>query len=114
MSEDEVREEFSTFLEQHPDGKIHKREFKEMLEKVGNLVVWLILAFWCSNVGDSSSSISAQTLPGQDATCMQKHIFRCYDENENGYIDFVEFMVALQLAQQKHDFHIFYLAGPSS
>ena len=24
---------------------------------------------------------------------MQKHIFRCYDENENGYIDFVEFMV---------------------
>lgn len=108
MSEDEVREEFSTFLEQHPDGKIHKREFKEMLEKVGNLVVWLILAFWCSNVGDSSSSISAQTLPGQDATCMQKHIFRCYDENENGYIDFVEFMVALQhTAQQKHDFHIF-------
>lgn len=61
-----------------------------------------------SNIGDSSSSISAQTLPGQDATCMQKHIFRCYDENENGYIDFVEFMVALQhTAQQKHDFHIF-------
>ena len=34
-----------------------------------------------------------QALPGQDATRMQKHIFRCYDENENGYIDFVEFMV---------------------
>ena len=45
MSEDEVREEFSTFLEQHPDGKIHKREFKEMLEKVGSLVVLLISAF---------------------------------------------------------------------
>ena len=42
MSEDEVREEFSTFLEHHPDGKIHKREFKKMLEKVGNLVVLLI------------------------------------------------------------------------
>ena len=34
-----------------------------------------------------------EALPGQDATRMQKHIFRCYDENENGYIDFVEFMV---------------------
>jgi len=70
MSEDEVREEFSTFLEHHPDGKIHKREFKKMLEK---------------------------TLPGQDATCMQKHIFRCYDENENGYIDFVEFMLVFHI-----------------
>ena len=37
MSEDEVREEFSTFLEHHPDGKIHKREFKKMLEKVNIL-----------------------------------------------------------------------------
>ena len=37
MSEDEVREEFSTFLEQHPDGKIHKREFKKMLGKVNIL-----------------------------------------------------------------------------
>ena len=34
MSEDEVREEFSKFLEQHHDGKIHKREFKKMLEQV--------------------------------------------------------------------------------
>ena len=84
MSEDEVREEFSTFLEQHPDGKIHKREFKKR--------------WWCHIFEDSSSSIHVQTLPGQDATCMQKHIFRCYDENENGYIDFVEFMVTLQLS----------------
>ena len=42
MSEDEVREEFSTFLEQHPDGKIHKREFKKMLEKVV-----VVLRFCC-------------------------------------------------------------------
>ena len=29
-----MREEFSKFLEQHHDGKIHKREFKKMLEQV--------------------------------------------------------------------------------
>ena len=122
MSEDEVREEFSTFLEQHPDGKIHKREFKKMLEKVMVMVVMMMAMvvmvmvkikqhpdgkihkrefkkrWWCHIFEDSSSSIHVQTLPGQDATCMQKHIFRCYDENENGYIDFVEFMVTLQLS----------------
>ena len=38
-----------------------------------------------------------QALPGQDATRMQKHIFRCYDENENGYIDFVEFMLIFHI-----------------
>ena len=57
---------------------------------------------------DSSTSLVVQTLPGQDATCMQKHIFRCYDENENGYIDFVEFMVSLQLAQNINSVYFFF------
>ena len=94
MSEDEVRQEFSKFLEQHHDGKIHKREFKKMLEQV----------FFFTRVNLKDSTIlrmTVQTLPGQDATCMQKHIFRCYDENENGYIDFVEFMVRPQLCIMK-------------
>ena len=98
-----MRGEFSKFLEQHHDGKIHKREFKKMLEQV----------FFFTRVHLKDSTIlqmTVQTLPGQDATCMQKHIFRCYDENENGYIDFVEFMVRPQLCITKEPiqlvFHI--------
>ena len=32
-------------------------------------------------------------LPGKESKKMVPHIFRVYDENQNGYIDFVEFMV---------------------
>merc|ERR1719493_345131 len=35
----------------------------------------------------------AQALPKKDASKMEKHVFRVYDTNSDGVIDFVEFMV---------------------
>ena len=32
-------------------------------------------------------------LPKEDASKMEKHVFRVYDTNNDGFIDFVEFMV---------------------
>lgn len=34
-----------------------------------------------------------KALPKKDANKMTKHVFRIYDENDDGYVDFPEFMV---------------------
>lgn len=70
LSEEEIRNEFNNFLAEHPDGKIRRREFKKMLKVA---------------------------LPGKDASSMEKHMFRCYDENDNGYIDPAEFMIVFHI-----------------
>ena len=31
--------------------------------------------------------------PKKDASKMEKHVFRIYDENNDGHVDFVEFVV---------------------
>eukprot|EP00092_Neocalanus_flemingeri_P043876 GFUD01048496.1.p1 GENE.GFUD01048496.1~~GFUD01048496.1.p1 ORF type:complete len:171 (+),score=50.83 GFUD01048496.1:52-513(+) len=37
--------------------------------------------------------IMSSALPKKDASKMEKHVFRIYDTNNDGYVDFVEFMV---------------------
>merc|ERR1712113_60122 len=39
------------------------------------------------------TKMMSQALPKKDASKMEKHVFRVYDSNNDGYIDFVEFMV---------------------
>ena len=39
--------------------------------------------------------IIVQALPKREIPNMEKHLFRVYDTNKDGYIDFVEFMVRL-------------------
>ena len=36
----------------------------------------------------------SKALPKKDASKMEKHVFRVYDTNADGFIDFVEFMVS--------------------
>merc|ERR1712071_457502 len=62
----QVREHFDAFVAEHPNGKMKKKDFREMM---------------------------AKALPKKDAGKMEKHVFRIYDTNNDGYIDFVEFMV---------------------
>jgi len=62
----QVREHFDAFVAEHPNGKMKKKDFREMM---------------------------AKALPKKDAGKMEKHVFRIYDTNDDGYIDFVEFMV---------------------
>merc|ERR1711973_348040 len=38
-----------------------------------------------------------KTMPKSDASKMEKHVFRIYDSNNDGYIDFVEFMLIFHI-----------------
>merc|ERR1712156_1361998 len=53
-----------------PAGWTPPKEFREMVEK---------------------------TMPKSDASKMEKHVFRIYDSNNDGYIDFVEFMLIFHI-----------------
>merc|ERR1711892_1600456 len=66
LDEVQVKEHFERFVEEHPEGRMKKKDFREMMEKA---------------------------LPKSDAGKMEKHMFRIYDVNDDGYIDFVEFMI---------------------
>ena len=66
LSEKEVKETFSDFVLQHPDGKMKRKDFRELM---------------------------SSALPKKDASKIEKHAFRIYDLNNDGHIDFVEFMV---------------------
>ena len=66
MGEKEVRDNFDAFLAEYPNGKMKPKVFCEMMTKV---------------------------MPKEDAGKMEKHVFRVYDANNDGVVDFTEFMV---------------------
>merc|ERR1712215_506199 len=66
LDEAQVKEAFNAFVTEHPNGRMKPKEFTAMM---------------------------SQALPKKDASKMEKHVFRAYDTNNDGYIDFVEFMV---------------------
>eukprot|EP00088_Acartia_fossae_P004275 TRINITY_DN11826_c0_g1_i1.p1 TRINITY_DN11826_c0_g1~~TRINITY_DN11826_c0_g1_i1.p1 ORF type:complete len:205 (+),score=96.43 TRINITY_DN11826_c0_g1_i1:31-615(+) len=66
MEKEGVKKAFDNFIAEHPNGKMKPKDFKAMM---------------------------SQALPKKDAGKMEKHVFRVYDSNNDGYIDFVEFMV---------------------
>merc|ERR1712180_372276 len=66
----QVREHFDAFVAEHPNGKMKKKDFREMMSKA---------------------------LPKKDAGKMEKHVFRIYDTNNDGYIDFPEFMIVFYI-----------------
>ena len=66
MTEERVREAFENFVKEHPNGKMKPKAFREMM---------------------------LFAMPKKDAAKMEKHVFRIYDANNDGYVDFVEFMV---------------------
>merc|ERR1711936_1280324 len=66
LDEAQVKESFDAFVAEHPNGKMKPKDFREMMSKA---------------------------LPKKDASKMEKHVFRIYDANNDGYIDFTEFML---------------------
>ena len=66
MDAAQVKEHFNAFLTAHPNGKMKPKDFREMM---------------------------AKAMPKKDASKMEKHVFRIYDTNNDGHVDFVEFMV---------------------
>merc|ERR1712168_1203383 len=66
LDEVQVKEAFDSWVAEHPNGKMKPKDFREMMSKA---------------------------LPKKDASKMEKHVFRIYDSNNDGYIDFSEFML---------------------
>ena len=66
LDEAQVKLSFDSFVTEHPDGKMKPKDFREMI---------------------------AKALPKKDANKMEEHVFRIYDSNNDGYIDFTEFML---------------------
>merc|ERR1719466_457111 len=66
LDQTQVKEAFNAFVAEHPNGCMKPKEFTAMM---------------------------SQILPKKDASKMEKHVFRVYDTNNDGFIDFVEFMV---------------------
>jgi len=70
ITRDEVDQQYENFLTRHPDGKITKRDFRNMMQAC---------------------------YPGTDTAKLESHIFRMYDSNGDGHIDFREFMIVLYI-----------------
>lgn len=70
LKEEEVKEHYENFITNHPKGKMDKSSFTEMM----NLCY-----------------------PDSDKDNIQKHIFRMYDSNKDGIIDFREFMFVVYI-----------------
>jgi len=70
LDEVQVKEAFNAFLVEHPKGKMKPKDFSEMMTKA---------------------------MPKKDASKMEKHVFRIYDSNNDGYIDFIEFMLIFHI-----------------
>ena len=65
-----VRKAFNAFVEEHPEGRVKLKAFRQMMTK---------------------------TMSKKDACKMEKHVFRIYDTNNDGSIDFIEFMLIFQI-----------------
>merc|ERR1711942_129996 len=70
LDEAQVKDAFDSFVNEHPNGKMKPKDFREMMSKA---------------------------LPKKDASKMEKHVFRIYDSNNDGYIDFTEFMLVFHI-----------------
>jgi len=68
-----VRDQFNKFIKDHPNGRMKKKEFRELM---------------------------SQALPKKQICKMEDHVFRIYDTNNDGFIDFVEFMVVYHVMSE--------------
>ena len=69
----QARQHFTFWLKQHPDGKMNKKDLKAMMIK------------------------ALPKFTEDEADKMENHIFRIYDKNQNGFIDFHEFMTVFMI-----------------
>ena len=66
LGDEAFDEAFHVFIAENPTGKMRPRDLKKNMIKV---------------------------LPGKVRETMEKHVFRLYDYNDDGFIDFTEFMI---------------------
>ena len=78
-SKEDVEAYQENFLQNYPDGKIDKSGFSDMMK---------------------------MAYPDQDIDKLKDHIFRMYDANDDGKIDFKEFMIVLTWEQADEKVHL--------
>jgi len=75
LSEEQIREDFNSFIADHPKGRLTKKDFKKVF-----------------------TVASGQADKGTDE--FVNNVFRMFDSDNNGYITFIEFMVILQMLDE--------------
>merc|ERR1712062_777893 len=73
MEENEIVEKHDSFLEKHPDGNISKKSFDQLL---------------------------SECLTKSSRKKLRSHLWRIYDLNMDGVVDFKEFMVVLKVMSE--------------
>jgi len=64
LSEAQIREDFNSFLADHPSGRLNKKEFKKCFT-------------------------TASGKPGKATDTFVNNVFRMFDTDDNGYLSFV-------------------------
>ena len=65
LEEIEIVQMFEDFIKKNPQGRLNQSDFKNLM---------------------------SQSLPGKDISKMEKHVFRMYDSDNDGFINFEEFL----------------------
>ena len=73
LTEDQIKDSFNNFLRDHPNGKLKHKHFRDIM---------------------------TQAVPKKDAKKLEKHVFRMYDNNRDGSIDFTEFMMVFHILSE--------------
>merc|ERR1712198_457691 len=73
MNKEQVKDAFDSFVLEHPNGKLKRKDFRDMMTKA---------------------------IPKKDARKMEKHVFRMYDDNHDGVIDFTEFILVFHILSE--------------
>merc|ERR1711872_896294 len=70
LQEVEIIQMFQDFLQKNPQGRLEQRDFRELM---------------------------SQSLPKKDISKMEKHVFRIYDADNDGFINFEEFLCVFHI-----------------
>merc|ERR1719509_128769 len=81
MDPTQVQQKFDDFVRAYPNGKISKKHFKTLISEA------LLMSEALPKTKDKMEDLT-------------NHVFRVYDSNNDGYIDFVEFMVVYHVMAQ--------------
>ena len=82
LTHEDVEKYYTNFIQKYPGGKIDKKSFRKFMKK---------------------------GFPDENIEKLEKHIFRIYDANNNGTIEFREFMIVLTLCLQVTDIQLIIL-----
>ena len=76
-----LQKQYQNFLTKHPDGRISRGSFHDMM-KVKGFLVWNIQVEYSFQNDQLNLLVTKECYPGTDTEKLERHIFRMYDTNE--------------------------------